>query len=178
MKELVDHKASELPTTPQQGERGTFSHPDCHESRWQPQRWETNPTALTLSSSQVSYVSSPCGGALPVHTALQVTLLSVTGLEGDERVEAALTPLPLLPTRMVEIQLRSQRPLRCARLSPSKGSLCTTSFSVLVGETPRCEGTPYFPPLHLAMEKGSLGSGKGGCWPGCSAYLCLVMRLM
>lgn len=145
------------------------------------------PTCLTPSSSQVSYVFSPFWGALPMHAALRFTLLpaslSVPGLERAERAEAALTPPTLLPTRMVGTQLRTQRRLGGARPSSlSQGSLCAPCLPPCrwgtQGETPRCEGAPHFPPPSLGKEKGSPGSRTGGCRPGRSAYLCLVMRLM
>lgn len=90
--------------------------------------------------------------------------LSVPELEEAERAEAALTPLPLLPTWVVEIQLRTRRQLRVSRALLSKRNLCATSFSVSLGKAARDtqrEGAPHLSPLSLAKEKTSPKAGKG-----------------
>lgn len=118
---------------------------------------------LALSSSQVSFPFLL--GALPVHVVPFLLLpASLSVPEEAETAEAALTPLPLLPTCVVEIQFRVSRALL------SKMNVHHVFLRVLGESNERHpawrdtqrEGAPHLPP----KEKTSPGSGKGGvCHP-------------
>lgn len=143
---------------------GTFSYQNLQRSQWQQQKWKLLLVPCPPPSS--SQVIFPFWGALPVQAALFVLLpasLSVPELEKAERAEAALTPLPLLPTWVVEIQLRTCRQLRVSRALLSKRNLCTASFSVSLGKATRDtqrEGAPHLPPLSLGKENSARGAGR------------------
>lgn len=123
---------------------------------------------LALFSSQVSFLFLL--GALPVHLVLFLLLpASLSVPEEGERAEAALTPLPLLLTCVVEILLRTRRQFRVSRALLSKRNVHHVFLRVLGESNERHptrrdtqrEGAPHLPPPSLAKEKTSPGSGKG-----------------